>query len=203
MASYLGSDVRPELRALDGGRPRRSRRSPQSPVSSTSRRTSCRKGRDIGRPERRASAADGRPPAPPGSAGRCGRLVWELFAGPRRDICANLRFLRSTRILIRRPPLTSRGRESQYLIVWRRVMPRAVIVGAGIGGLTAAIALKQTGWDVAVYERAPELREVGAGHHALDERGQGAAEARRGRSGRGRCRADPRRASCGRGAAGC
>src|SRR5688572_14887460 len=42
-------------------------------------------------------------------------------------------------------------------------MPRAVIVGAGIGGLTTAIALKQTGWDVAVYERAPELREVGAG----------------------------------------
>ena len=42
-------------------------------------------------------------------------------------------------------------------------MPRAVIVGAGIGGLAAAIALKQTGWDVAVFERAPELREVGAG----------------------------------------
>ena len=42
-------------------------------------------------------------------------------------------------------------------------MPKAVIVGAGIGGLTAAIALKQAGWDVAVYERAPELREVGAG----------------------------------------
>ena len=42
-------------------------------------------------------------------------------------------------------------------------MPRAVIIGAGIGGLTAAIALQQTGWDVAVYERAPELREVGAG----------------------------------------
>jgi 2-polyprenyl-6-methoxyphenol hydroxylase-like FAD-dependent oxidoreductase len=42
-------------------------------------------------------------------------------------------------------------------------VPKAVIVGAGIGGLTAAIALKHTGWDVAVYERAPELREVGAG----------------------------------------
>ena len=42
-------------------------------------------------------------------------------------------------------------------------MPKAVIVGAGIGGLTAAIALKQTGWDVAVHERSPELREVGAG----------------------------------------
>ncbi len=42
-------------------------------------------------------------------------------------------------------------------------MPRALVVGAGIGGLTAAIALKQTGWDVSVCERAPELREVGAG----------------------------------------
>ncbi len=42
-------------------------------------------------------------------------------------------------------------------------MPRAVVIGAGIGGLTAAIALKQTGWDVTVCERAPELREVGAG----------------------------------------
>ncbi len=42
-------------------------------------------------------------------------------------------------------------------------MPRAVVIGGGIGGLTAAIALQQTGWDVAVYERAPELREVGAG----------------------------------------
>jgi 2-polyprenyl-6-methoxyphenol hydroxylase-like FAD-dependent oxidoreductase len=42
-------------------------------------------------------------------------------------------------------------------------MPRAVIIGAGIGGLTAAIALKQSGWDVSVFERAPELREVGAG----------------------------------------
>jgi 2-polyprenyl-6-methoxyphenol hydroxylase-like FAD-dependent oxidoreductase len=42
-------------------------------------------------------------------------------------------------------------------------MPRAVIVGAGIGGLTAALALKREGWDVSVFERAPELREVGAG----------------------------------------
>jgi 2-polyprenyl-6-methoxyphenol hydroxylase-like FAD-dependent oxidoreductase len=42
-------------------------------------------------------------------------------------------------------------------------MPSAVVIGAGIGGLTAALALKQAGWDVAVYEKAPELREVGAG----------------------------------------
>ena len=38
-----------------------------------------------------------------------------------------------------------------------------VIVGGGIGGLAAAIALKQVGFTPAVFERAPELREVGAG----------------------------------------
>lgn len=38
----------------------------------------------------------------------------------------------------------------------------AGIVGGGIGGLTAAIALRKAGWDVTVYERASELTEVGA-----------------------------------------
>jgi salicylate hydroxylase len=37
------------------------------------------------------------------------------------------------------------------------------IIGAGIGGLTAALALLQRGFDVEVYEQAPELKEVGAG----------------------------------------
>ncbi len=37
------------------------------------------------------------------------------------------------------------------------------IAGAGLGGLTAAIALAQRGFDVDVFEQAPELREVGAG----------------------------------------
>ena len=37
------------------------------------------------------------------------------------------------------------------------------IVGAGIGGLTAAIALGRHGVNVAVYEKAHELRELGAG----------------------------------------
>jgi 2-polyprenyl-6-methoxyphenol hydroxylase-like FAD-dependent oxidoreductase len=39
----------------------------------------------------------------------------------------------------------------------------AVIVGAGIGGLAAAIALHRRGWNLTVLERAPALREVGAG----------------------------------------
>ena len=38
-----------------------------------------------------------------------------------------------------------------------------VIVGAGIGGLTAALALLQRGFDVRVLEQAPVLGEIGAG----------------------------------------
>jgi 2-polyprenyl-6-methoxyphenol hydroxylase-like FAD-dependent oxidoreductase len=40
---------------------------------------------------------------------------------------------------------------------------KAVVVGAGMGGLAAAVALRQVGLDVEVFEQAPELREVGAG----------------------------------------
>ncbi|MET9112246.1 FAD-dependent oxidoreductase, partial [Streptomyces zhihengii] len=40
---------------------------------------------------------------------------------------------------------------------------RAVVVGSGIGGLTAAVALHQRGWEVTVLERAPSLAPVGAG----------------------------------------
>src|SRR5262249_7085020 len=40
---------------------------------------------------------------------------------------------------------------------------RVIIIGSGIAGLTAAIALRRVGFDVTIYERAPELREVGAG----------------------------------------
>jgi 2-polyprenyl-6-methoxyphenol hydroxylase-like FAD-dependent oxidoreductase len=38
-----------------------------------------------------------------------------------------------------------------------------LIAGGGIGGLTAAIALHRAGLPVQVHERAPEIREVGAG----------------------------------------
>jgi salicylate hydroxylase len=40
---------------------------------------------------------------------------------------------------------------------------RATIVGAGLGGLTAALALLRAGWRVRVYEQAKVLGEVGAG----------------------------------------
>jgi 2-polyprenyl-6-methoxyphenol hydroxylase-like FAD-dependent oxidoreductase len=39
----------------------------------------------------------------------------------------------------------------------------ALIVGAGIGGLSAAIALRQAGWHVQVFERASSPRELGFG----------------------------------------
>lgn len=39
----------------------------------------------------------------------------------------------------------------------------AVVVGGGIGGLTAAVSLSWHGWQVTVLERAPEFTEVGAG----------------------------------------
>jgi 2-polyprenyl-6-methoxyphenol hydroxylase-like FAD-dependent oxidoreductase len=42
-------------------------------------------------------------------------------------------------------------------------LPKVAIIGAGIGGLAAACALRQRGIEVAVYERATELGEVGAG----------------------------------------
>ena len=42
-------------------------------------------------------------------------------------------------------------------------MTRVAIVGGGIGGLTAASALCRRGIEVAIYEAAPELREIGAG----------------------------------------
>ncbi len=57
---------------------------------------------------------------------------------------------------------------------------RAVVAGGGIGGLTAAVALRRRGWDVTVLERAPALEPVGAGLglgpnalHALDAIGLG------------------------------
>src|SRR4051794_41236009 len=40
---------------------------------------------------------------------------------------------------------------------------RVAVIGGGIGGLTAALALLQAGFEVEVYEQAPELTEIGGG----------------------------------------
>ena len=41
--------------------------------------------------------------------------------------------------------------------------PKIAIIGGGIGGLTAAVAITRLGLAAEVYEQAPVLREVGAG----------------------------------------
>ena len=40
---------------------------------------------------------------------------------------------------------------------------KIIIIGAGIGGLTAGIALRQAGYEIEVYDKAKELRPAGAG----------------------------------------
>ncbi|GAB4370691.1 MAG: FAD-dependent urate hydroxylase HpxO [Elainellaceae cyanobacterium] len=40
---------------------------------------------------------------------------------------------------------------------------KVVVIGAGIGGLTAGIALSQAGYEVEIYDRISEMRPVGAG----------------------------------------
>src|SRR5436305_492493 len=55
-----------------------------------------------------------------------------------------------------RGPAFGRSRMTERLL-------RILIVGAGIGGLTAALALLREGHDVEVYEQAPTLVELGAG----------------------------------------
>lgn len=42
-------------------------------------------------------------------------------------------------------------------------MPKALICGAGVGGLTAGLYLKRAGYDVTVFELHPELRTAGVG----------------------------------------
>jgi salicylate hydroxylase len=59
---------------------------------------------------------------------------------------------------------------------------KILIAGAGIGGLTAGSCLMKAGYDVEIYEQAPELSEIGAGiqlsanaMHVLNDLGLGEA----------------------------
>jgi 2-polyprenyl-6-methoxyphenol hydroxylase-like FAD-dependent oxidoreductase len=49
------------------------------------------------------------------------------------------------------------GKQEEKLIM------KAIIIGAGIGGLCTAIALQQSGIETLIYERAPKLEALGAG----------------------------------------
>ncbi len=40
---------------------------------------------------------------------------------------------------------------------------RIIVVGGGIGGLAASLALARQGFQVTVLEQAPEIGEIGAG----------------------------------------
>ncbi|NQX57816.1 FAD-dependent monooxygenase [Paenibacillus qinlingensis] len=40
---------------------------------------------------------------------------------------------------------------------------KAIVIGAGIGGLCTALSLQQQGWQVSVFDKASSLREAGAG----------------------------------------
>ncbi len=50
-----------------------------------------------------------------------------------------------------------------YRILKIHLMKNVGIIGGGIGGVAAAAALYRSGIDATVYERAPQLKEVGAG----------------------------------------
>ena len=57
---------------------------------------------------------------------------------------------------------------------------KAIIIGGGIGGVAAAIALQRVGVECDIFEQAEELREVGAalsiwanGWQALEKLGVG------------------------------
>jgi salicylate hydroxylase len=50
-----------------------------------------------------------------------------------------------------------------------------IVIGAGLGGLTAALALQCEGWRVRVFEQAPVLGEVGAGISLSPGAGRGLA----------------------------
>ena len=47
----------------------------------------------------------------------------------------------------------------------KRIRPRIAIIGAGLGGATAAILLERAGYAVSAYEQAAAFARVGAGIH--------------------------------------
>jgi 2-polyprenyl-6-methoxyphenol hydroxylase-like FAD-dependent oxidoreductase len=57
----------------------------------------------------------------------------------------------------------SEGNDHWLQLEMKRTISKCAILGAGIGGLTLALALTRRGFDATVYERAPVISEIGAG----------------------------------------
>src|SRR6516165_960024 len=95
----------------------------------------------------------------PGSIRRTSRS-WTCSSWTSRTTpyMTTLRAATIRRALARLPSCTGDGARSPDTD-----MTRVAIIGGGIGGLTAANALSRAGIEVAVYEAAAELKEIGAG----------------------------------------
>src|SRR5262245_5370350 len=62
--------------------------------------------------------------------------------------------------------LSAKHAAGQHVLLAARMPAQArqiIVIGAGIGGLAAGLALQGRGFKVVVYERAAEIREIGAG----------------------------------------
>ncbi|MCV7422120.1 FAD-dependent monooxygenase [Mycobacterium yunnanensis] len=65
--------------------------------------------------------------------------------------------------MVNRVPIGTSLDSYGRFVVTSNASLRVAVVGAGIGGLTAAIALRANGVDATVYEQASELKALGAG----------------------------------------
>src|SRR5436190_23866871 len=79
---------------------------------------------------------------------------------------------RASQVCLKQRPLKPYGpvrirpnrRKSVAAGAARRMSDKTIaIIGAGIGGVAAGVALHQAGFNVKVFERASQLREAGAG----------------------------------------
>src|SRR6185437_7982616 len=79
-----------------------------------------------------------------------------------RDSCRRFERFRSSLFCTGQSHLASFASSGRLLFV-SKAIKKIIIIGAGIGGLTAAIALGQRGFNTDVYEAAPQLKPLGKG----------------------------------------
>jgi len=100
------------------------------------------------------------------------RIVWRATAGHGRQVVLAQSPMPGTERLVAHPSLVTIGERlvgkpspmtDTPRADTKRPTRRVIVVGSGIGGLAAAIALERSRYEVLVLEQAPELTEVGAG----------------------------------------